>query len=305
MDEETSCIVTGAFSFTGRYVTERLLLKGFALKTLTSHPKRTNPFEGRVEVIPYCFENPDNMIESFKGVRLFFNTYWIRFPYGNLTFEKAIYNSKLLIDSAKSAGVERFIHISITNPSLDSDLPYFKGKAIVEDYLKKSGLSYAIIRPTVIFGRKGILINNIAWLLKRMPVFAIPGDGKYSLQPIYVEDLAGIMVEASQIKDDITIDAGGEETYTFEDLVRMIKDIIKSKLLIIHLSPLLSFILSKPFDYILGDVLLTRDEVKGLLDNLLVSKEKPKGKTLLSKWLSDNCNNIGRKYLSELKMHYK
>ena len=88
------------------------------------------------------------------------------------------------------------MHISITNPSLDSPLPYFRGKAILEKEIRASGISHAIVRPTVLFGKEDILINNITYLLRRLPVFAIPGSGDYRLQPIYVEDLAEIAVEA-------------------------------------------------------------------------------------------------------------
>ncbi len=87
------------------------------------------------------------------------------------------------------------MHVSITNPDPQSNLPYFWGKAILEEDLIASGMSYAILRPTVIFGKEDILINNIAWFLRRFPVFTLPGDGEYRLQPIYVADLAKLAAE--------------------------------------------------------------------------------------------------------------
>ena len=183
-------IVTGAFGFTGSYITRRLMAMGESVRTLTAHPGRHNESGDVVQVLPYNFDNPGQLAESMKGASVLYNTYWIRFAHGNQTFEQAAENSKTLIGAAEDAGIERIVHVSITNPSHDSALPYFKGKAEVEDAIKASKLSYAILRPAVIFGDQGILINNIAWFLRRLPVFAVPGSGEYELQPIFVDDLA-------------------------------------------------------------------------------------------------------------------
>lgn len=191
-------LVTGAFGFTGRHLTERLLARGFTVRTLTGHPERANPFGERVEVRGFSWEDPAGLVESLRGVEVLYNTYWIRFGRGKLTFARAVENSLLLWEAAREAGVRRVVHISIANPSLDSPLPYYSGKARVEQGLVESGLEYAILRPTVIFGDEGILINNLAWMLRRLPVFATPGDGEYRLQPVYVGDLAEMMVEAGE-----------------------------------------------------------------------------------------------------------
>jgi NADH dehydrogenase len=189
-------VVTGAFGYTGKYITRRLLAKGVRVKTLTGHPDRENSFGDQVTVAPFNFDDPVALAESLRGATTLYNTYWVRFEHGDATFAKAVENTKTLIAAAGEAGVSRIVHVSITNPSPDSALPYFKGKALLEEAIIQSGLSYAIIRPTVIFGLEDILVNNIAWILRRFPVFAVPGGGGYRLQPIYVEDMADIAVSA-------------------------------------------------------------------------------------------------------------
>jgi len=297
-------IVTGAFSFTGKLITQRLLAMGENVRTLTGHPDRPNPFGGKVSAVPYNFNNPGELVKELRGATTLYNTYWVRFPYGDITYEKAVENTKILIAASKEAGITRIVHISITNATEDSPFPYFKGKARLEKAIMDSGLSYAIIRPALIFGEEGILINNIAWLLRRFPVFIMPGSGDYMLQPIFVEDLADIAVAAGHKGDNIVMDAVGPETFTFNELIRLIAVTIRSRALIFHLNPKAAFLLTRVLSFLVNDVILTKDEVHGLTANLLVSHGTPTGHTKLSTWLKQNPEAVGRGYLSELKRHY-
>ena len=297
-------VVTGAFSYTGKYVTERLLSMGERVRTLTAHPNRQNMFSNRVDAFPFNFDNPAELIKTLQGATTLYNTYWVRFPYRQITYDKAVNNTKVLINAAKEAGIRRIVHISITNASEESPFPYFRGKGILENAIIHSGLSYAIIRPTVIFGHEGILINNIAWFLRHLPVFAIMGSGDYKLQPVFVEDVAEIAVNAGHSGDNVIIDAIGPEIYPYEGLVRLIASKIHSKSKIIHLKPSLALFLSNLIGFFVNDVILTEDEIDGLMSNLLISKDPPTGKVRLSDWLDKNINTVGSSYVSELKCHY-
>ena len=278
---------------------------GKRVRTLTGHPDRQNPFASQVTAFPFNFDRPSDLADSLRGVVTLYNTYWIRFSYGQLTFDRAVENTKVLIKAAAEAGVQRFVHLRITSASPDSSLPYFRGKGLVEKAITESRLSYAIIRPTVIFGAESILINNIAWLLKWFPIFIIPGSGDYRLQPVFVEDVAEIAVSAAHKDDNMVIDAVGPEIYTFDELVRLLADKTHSKAWLIHIRPQLALFFSRLVGYVVKDVVLTRDEVEGLLAGLLVSEEPVTGKTLLSDWLEENAGIVGSQYLSELKQHYR
>lgn len=298
-------VVTGAFSHTGRYITQRLLDTGKQVRTLTSRPDRPNPFPGRVEAFPFNFDNPQQLTESLSGAATLYNTYWVRFPHGGTTHDLAVENTKTLIDAARKAGVRRIVHLSITNPSEESATSYFRGKAILERHIIESGLSYAIIRPTVIFGPEGTLINNIAWLLRRFPLFAVFGQGEYRIQPVFIEDLADLAASAGQEDENSIIDAVGPETYAFDELVRLIATEIRSKAKITHVSPGLALFLSKLIGYVMRDLLVTREEIDDLMANLLVSEGPPTGQTRLSEWLKSNAKTVGTSYISELQMHYR
>ena len=298
-------LVTGAFSYTGKYITQRLLSMGERVETLTSRSDFENPFGSQVTASPFNFDNLSLLTESLRDVTTLYNTYWVRFSYKGATFDRAVENSIKLVKAAENAGVQRIVHISITNPSEQSPFPYFRGKALVEKAIIQSKLSYAIVRPTVIFGSEGVLINNIAWLLRRFPIFAVFSSGEYRIQPVFVEDVAEIAVAMGHRKDNVVIDAVGPETYTFDGLVRLIARKIDSKARIINIKPRLALFLARLIGYVVKDVVITKDEINGLMSNLLVSDSSPTGHTRLTEWLKQNASAVGATYISDLKRHYR
>jgi len=302
---EKLSVVTGAFGYTGRHIARKLLERGCRVRTLTNRPGQANPFAAPLEISPLDFNNPAALRTALRGADTLFNTYWIRFEHGGAHFERTVERLRVLLRAAREAGVRRIVHLSITNPSLDSLLPYFRGKAQVEQALRESEVSYSILRPTVIFGDGGILINNIAWLLRRFPFFAVPGDGQYRLQPVFVEDLADLAVESAAHDQNAIVDAVGPDIFTFDELVRTIANAIHVRSRILHAPPAAVLALSKLLRLPLGDVLLTREEIGGLMKGLLVSSAPPTCHTRLTNWLALHADSAGRHYLSELDLHYR
>jgi uncharacterized protein YbjT (DUF2867 family) len=295
-----TCVVTGAFGYSGSYIAARLLAAGHPVRTLTNSPRREHPLRRDVEVHPYDFDNPDALARSLDGADALINTYWVRFDHTDFTHAQAVKNTRRLFDAAARAEVRRVVHVSITNPSLDSKLPYFRGKAELEAALVDSGLSHAILRPTVLFGREDILINNIAWMLRRFPVFGVFGDGGYKLQPIYVDDLASLAVDQARAAEDAVIDAIGPETFTYRALVSLIGRAIGRDRPIVSILPALGLAVGRVVGTLVGDVVVTREEIAGLMQNLLVTTSPPAGRTALSTWVHEHHETLGRRYSSEL-----
>jgi len=305
MDTTKLNAVTGAFSYTGKYIAQRLLSMGEEVRTITGRPDHENPFGDQLKALPFNFDKPGELTDSLQGAKTLYNTYWVRYPHPQVSFDKAVENSKILIRAAEEAGICRIVHISITNPSEDSLFPYFRGKALVEKAIIQSKLSYAIIRPTVIFGPEGILINNIAWLLRKFPIFAIPGSGDYRIQPVFVEDVAEMAVSAGHKDENLVIDAVGYEVYSFDELVRLIANKINKRAKIVNVRPALALFLARLIGYAVRDIVITRDEIEGLISNLLVSQGEPTAPTLFSEWLNLNADRIGRRYISGLERRYR
>lgn len=297
-------VVTGAFGYTGKYISRRLLAMGHRVRTLTGHPERAAGTNGQIEVARLQFSSPRELEESLCGAATLYNTYWVRFPHRGSTYEGAVENTRILIAAAKAAGVQRIVHLSITNPNANSEFGYFRGKAAIEQMIAGSGLSYAILRPTVIFGVEDVLINNIAWLLRHFPVFAIPGRGDYSLQPVYVVDVAEMAVAAGAASDNSIVDAVGPETYTFKDLVKFLAGQVGSHARLIYMNPRLVVGLTRILGRIVNDVVLTPEEVYALMKDQLVSANPPTGRTRFSDWCARHAHLLGRRYSSELERHF-
>ena len=297
-------VITGALSYTGKYATRILLDRGYRIRTLTYHPERESPFGDKVQVFPYNFEHPERLTDTLQSVSTLINTYWVRFPCGKSTFETAVENTRTLIRAAKDAGVRRIVHVSIANPSLESSLGYYKGKAQLEQAVVASGLAYSILRPTVIFGLEDILINNIAWFVRHFPVFAIPGDGRYRVRPIYVEDMARLIAGAVEQEGNTVLDAVGPDTYTFEELVTLIAAELGRRTRVVHVPMQAAYLATRMVGWLVGDVVLTWEEYQGLMAGLLAPQGPSTGETCLSQWLAANREQLGKQYASEVARHY-
>jgi NADH dehydrogenase len=292
--------VTGAYGYSGKYIAQRLLETGHLVITLTNSLGRANPFGDRIRALPLSFDRPDLLADHLRGVSVLYNTYWVRFNHRLFRHADAVRNTLALFAAARRAGVQRIVHISITNPSEESPLEYFRGKATLEKALVASGISYAILRPAILFGKEDILVNNIAWTLRRLPVFGVFGDGRYRLQPIYVDDLAGLAVEQGATRENAIINAIGPETFSYRELVACIGEAIGRPRPILSVPSWFGYAMSRVVGKLVGDMIITREEIKGLMGGLLCVDAPPAGKTALTEWVKANAATLGRKYASEL-----
>jgi len=294
-------VVTGAFGYSGKYIAARLVEAGRRVRTLTDSTHRPNPFGGRIEVHSFNFDEPHRLAASLKGARVLYNTYWVRFNYaGEFTHARAVENTLALFEAAKRAGVRRIVHTSITNPSIDSPLEYFRGKAHLERALIESGLSYAILRPAVLFGNEDILVNNIAWVLRHLPVFGVFGNGRYRLRPIHVDDFARLAVTMGLATDNATVDAVGPEVFTYRGLVEAVAAAIGVRRPIVPVPPVIGYWVGRALGNLMGDVTITREEIRGLMAGLLYAESPAAGATKLTEWARAHASTLGVHYASEL-----
>jgi uncharacterized protein YbjT (DUF2867 family) len=294
-------VVTGAFSFTGRYIATRLLELGREVRTLTRRPAAESPFGERVEAFPLDFRDEAALARSLRGAETLYNTYWIRFPRGGETFEGAVANTLALLRAATEAGVRRVVQLGVTNAASESPLPYFRGKAAVEAALRDSGLSHAVVRPTLVFGRGEVLVNNVAWLLRRLPLFVVPGSGRYAVQPVAAEDVAALCVQAAETAEILVIDAAGPDVFSFEELVRLIRGAVGSRAALAHGSPRVALALSGLVGLAARETLVTRDELDGLRASLLVSAEPARGTSRFEDWLAASAPSLGLRLASDVR----
>ena len=303
-------VVTGAFSYSGAAIARELVAAGRPVRTLTNHPGRApespeTAAAGGIEVRPLDFTDPAALAESMRGAGTLYNTYWVRFAHGSVDHPVAVARSRVLFQAAAEAGVRRIVHVSITNPSADSPYPYFRGKAAVEQALGDLGVSHAVLRPAVLFGGNGVLINNIAWLLRHLPVFAVGGTGEYRLRPIHVNDLARLAVRAGDSAVTEVIDAVGPERPTFLALVQTIRTAVGSRSRVIRVPGTLIPAAARVLGLALRDTLLTAEEYQTMADGLADTDGPATGETALSQWIADHQDTLGRVYANELTRHFR
>ena len=226
---------------------------------MTANPDRSGSFGGLVVATPLDFSDPDGLRPSCREPG----------------------SSTVPTGYGSAAGVGRTVHFSVANASAESRLPWFRGKGQVEETQKGSRPSYAIIRYTLVFGEGDLLLNNMAWALRRFPVFPVFGNGNYPVQPVYAEGLA-----AGSRNDSFVADAPGPETFNFEELLRVLASAVGARVRLVHTPPSLGFALTRLAGLLLRDVVLTRDEVDGLMAGLLTSSRGSNGK--------DEAGRLGR-----------
>ena len=175
----------------------------------------------------------------------------------------------------------------------------------MEEALKRVGVPSAIIRPTLVFGEGDILVNNIAWALRRFPVFPVYGGGDYLVQPVYAGDLAEQAVEAGSQSGSSVSDAAGPDAMSFEALLRLLTAALGVRSRLVHTPPSVGLALTGLVGLLMRDVVLTRDEIAGLMAGLLTSNAAPTGSTSLSCWLDQDAGGLGRRYVSELGRNWR
>ena len=297
-------VVTGAFSYSGAAIARDLLAAGRPVRTVTGHPGRA-PDGTPIEVRPLDFADPAGLTASLRGAATLFNTYWVRFPRGAVDHQAAVANSRTLFHAARDAGVRRIVHVSITHPDAASPYSYFRGKAQVERILAETGVSYAILRPAILFGGDGVLINNIAWLLRHLPVFAVGGTGAYRIRPVHVDDLARLCLAAGSAAEAYTLDTVGPERPAFYDLVCFIKDAVGSRSRVTRVPGALIPLTARVLGWALRDTLLTGDEYRAMADGLADTHGPPTGQVALTRWITQHKETLGRRYANEIDRHFR
>lgn len=297
--------VTGAFGFTGRAIAVRLLAEGRAVVTLARRVDQADPIAARLSIYPLDFARPDRLAEALAGVDTLFNTYWIRFPWGAMTFERATEQSAVLFAAARDAGVRRLVHVSVVNADPAGDTPYVRAKGTLERRVAESGLDWAVVRPTLTYGPADILVNNLAWALRRLPVYGMPGDGRYPVQPVHVDDVARICLEAADGAGGVTVDAAGPETMAYRELVGIVRRAVRSRALVLPVPHGAVLAAARVLGLLVRDVVLTRHELLELSSGLLTSSAPPLGRISFAGWVAANADSLGRRWASELARNYR
>lgn len=301
--------ITGAWSYSGMPIARALLSAGYEVRSLTNRPIPVpDPHQGRVQSVPYGRFSVPDLARALDGIEALHCGYWTRHdrpPVGHsgpwTSHAQAVENSGNLVEAARQAGVRRLVWTSIANPGLDWDLSYYRGKAEVERLVRASGIPYAILRPACFFGRgdSDILIQNVAWAARHLPLLPIPSGPPYRIRPIHVDDFASLVVEAVASRESWVRDATGPDRIEFGAFIRLLAGLTGGWGRPVRLPLLVCRALYAIASRLCRETILTPDELRGLSRNRLDSTDPPLGTTSLRAWLEEHARTAGRRLARE------
>ena len=297
--------VTGAFGFTGHAIARALVDRGVDVITLARRIDHADPLAQSIRAAPLDFGRPADLASALDGVDTLFNTYWIRFPRGASSYERATAETAVLLAAARQANVRRVVHVSVVGADPEGPTPYVRAKGRVEHAVRTSGLEWTIVRPTLTFGPGDILINNMAWALRRLPVYGMPGSGRYPIQPVHVDDVARICVELAGAEPGDVVDAAGPDHLGFREMVDIVRSAVGSRSVVLPMPTWAVLTAARLLGLLVRDVVLTPDEVFELSTGFLTSNHPPRGTIRFEEWVRANADSLGRRWSSELGRNYR
>ncbi len=274
--------VLGSSGFIGTHLTLFLLQMGYRLNLLhhRADPDYVSP-RGQIESFQGSINDKDAMKRCFEGCSGVYHLVGIIAETRTSTFQRTVAEgTRALVDAAKEAGVKKIFYLSALGTSEDAETEYFRTKHEAERAVIESGLDYTIFRPSVVYGVRDKSLNMIASMVRHSPIIPVIGDGKYRMQPVYVEELAAIMAHASRldVTDGKIYEVGGPEQLTYMEILDIIKRVLGRKRLTVHIPVSWVNAAAAVMEKIFKPAPVTRDQIRmlrkeSICDHTIVEKE--------------------------------
>ena len=265
--------VTGSTGFVGRNIVGNLTALGHDPVLLLRNKdsaRKLHPIEKSTKLFCAGLQDVARLEEGISGCDAVIHLVGIIREVGSNTFMNVHYRgTKNVVEASRRAGIRRFIHMSAegTRPSAVSN--YHKTKFIAEEHLKSSGLNYTIFRPSMLFGAGDRNFNVLADLIRKAPFIPVIGDGEYRWQPVSVKNVAELFVLAlnNSNAERKTYEVRGPDVFTFNQILDILMKILGLKKPKVHIPVSVARPVVHMLDRILPSPLITRDQLKMLLDN--------------------------------------
>lgn len=236
-------LVTGGTGFIGRVLIRHLVELGYPVRTLI-RPSQTSPnlpMGVPVDVAVSSLTDERSLRAAMVGIDTVFHLAsgeW-RGPRESL-MQIDIQGTRALVDTALDAGVSRLFYLSHLGADRASAYPVLKAKGIAEEFVRRSGLDYTILRSAIVYGPDDGFTSGIAQILSAFPgIFIMPGEGRVQLQPLWIEDLVTCLTWSLDNSDSLnrTIEIGGPEYLTFREIVELVMESTGMHRTIIPIAP--------------------------------------------------------------------
>ena len=271
----TNVAVTGANGFVGKNVRKFLYknkvhVLGISRKNFAKYPN-----EIKVQSKNLLEYQLQKKLKNYDGL---IHLIGIGTESSRSTFEQINVDlTKNTIELCKKSGIKKIVYISGLGVSKDSTSSYFASKYNAEREIISSGLDYTIFRASYIIGKTDHLTKSLSNQMKKGTI-VIPGSGKYQLQPIFVEDVAKIILESILEKKFSykILDLVGSRKINFEDFVKLFSKDMKVKLKKINLKAAYDEGTYSPesLDLLIGDYTSDMEHLQKLANVKLTPIEK-------------------------------
>lgn len=236
-------LVTGAAGFVGRRVVSELASRGQTVRALVRTPSTASVLgESGAELVMGDLLNADSLRDACEGVERVVHLAAVIREQGDRTFRRVNYDGTVnLLEAATAAGVQRIVYASTIGASSEPELPYLYSRWMAEQEVVRSTLAHTMVRFSAGFGEGDEFFNVLAAQVKLFPLVPVAGDGSARFQPIAVEDVARCLVAAVEREDMAgqTIEVGGPEHYTYDEILDLIAETIGAKIVKVHVPPAL------------------------------------------------------------------
>jgi NADH dehydrogenase len=216
--------LTGATGFVGSHMLQRLLSEGHRVQALVRESdKATRTAQPGVEYFPGDVVAGAGLDSAMQGCDAVVHLVGIIVEKGSNTFEAVHHiGTRNVVEAAKRNGIKRFIQMSALGARADGVAAYQTSKWLGEEEVRKSGIPYCILRPSLIFGSGDGFVTQMMDTMRKAPLFRpVPGDGKPKFRPIHIDDVTLCFARAlaSEAATNQTIDLGGPDEWTLDEVL--------------------------------------------------------------------------------------
>ena len=257
-------IVTGGTGFVGRKLVNRLLAKDHSVTVIARREPAEDIFDADVTFLAGSVHDPISLEGAFQGADVVYHLVGIIAETKTDTFEKTVaQGTRNVVDACLRTKVTKLLYLSAMGTSIEAPTAYHRTKFAAEQAVTASGIDFVIFRPSVIFGPGDGFVSLLTRLIKMSPVTPVIGDGKYKLQPVYIDDVVLAMVQSLATPEAIgkIIELGGPEKLEYLEILNIIKRVLGKSRVNFHIPIWVMKPIAVCLEKIIKPAPITRDQL--------------------------------------------
>jgi len=224
--------VTGASGFVGSHLVKALAPTEHSLKALYHKKAADQKSNENIDIVFADVHDLDSLNHAFENINVVYHLVGIIAETRRLTFDKTVINgTNNVVAACLKNNVKHIIYLSALGTSENAETKYHQSKWIAEETVRKSGIDYTILRPSVIFGEGDGFVSMLTGMINKSPLTPVIGRGEFLLQPVYIDDLVYMMIDSlvNEKAGNKTIEIGGPKGLSYKEILAILKRVLNKK----------------------------------------------------------------------------